>query len=94
MLVVDRGFSFQTFHTPQGERAQIRARYSRAQTQAPIRPTQRFEMEFYGRGAGMVLGVQALPRRAPPQSLRAVRRERAAAARPENRMRHSPRHAL
>ena len=60
MLIVDRGFSFQTFHTPQGDRAQVRARYSRAQTQAPIARSQKFEMEFYGRGAGIVLGVQAL----------------------------------
>lgn len=81
MLIVDRGFNFQTFHTPQGDRAHVRARYSRAQTQAPIARSQKFEMEFYGRGAGMVLGVQALPRRASPQSMRTIRRERDAVVR-------------
>src|SRR5690349_18778433 len=81
MLVVDRGFRFQTLHTPQGERAQVRAFYSRAQTQAPIARSQKFEMEFYGRGGGMVLGVQALPRRATQQSMRTLQRERAAAVR-------------
>ncbi len=81
MEVRDRGFSFQTFHEPAGNVAHVRAAYRRFQTQAPIRRTQKFEMEFFGRGAGMELGVMALPRRAPPQAMSAVRRERAAAVR-------------
>jgi phospholipase C len=81
MEVLDRGFSFQTFHEPAGNVAHVRAAYRRFQTQAPIRRTQKFEMEFFGRGAGMELGVMALPRRATPQAMTAVRRERAAAVR-------------
>jgi phospholipase C len=81
MDVRDRGFSFQTFHEPAGDVAHVRAAYRRFQTQAPIRRTQKFELEFFGRGAGMELGVMALPRRATPQAMMAVRRERAAAVR-------------
>jgi len=81
MNVRDRGFSFQTFHEPAGNVAHVRAAYRRFQTQAPIARTQKFEMEFFGRGAGMELGVMALPRRATPQAMSAVRRERAAAVR-------------
>ena len=84
MDVRDRGFSFQTFHEPAGNVAHVRAAYRRFQTQAPISRTQKFELEFFGRGAGMELGVMALPRRATPQAMAAVRRERAATVRTMN----------
>ena len=79
MEINDRGFSFKTFHEPAGNVAHVRATYRRFQTQAPIARTSKFEMEFFGRGAGMELGVMALPRRATPQAMSAVRRERASA---------------
>jgi phospholipase C len=76
MEVVDRGYHFRTFHDVDGSGVHVRAQYRRFQTQAPIRRTQKFEMDFFGRGAGMVLGVVALPRVAPPAALIAARRER------------------
>ena len=79
MEVLDRGFSFKTFHEPAGNIAHVHAVYRRFQTQAPIRRTQKFELEFFGRGAGMKLGVMALPRRAAPAAMSAARRERDAA---------------
>ncbi len=45
MEIVDRGYSFQTFHETDGNVAHVRAHYRRVQTQAPIRRTQKFEMD-------------------------------------------------
>ena len=75
MEIIDRGYYFQTFHDVDGNVAHVHAQYRRFQTQAPIRRTQKFEMDFFGRGAGMELGVVAQPRRATPQAMLAARRE-------------------
>jgi phospholipase C len=75
MEVIDRGYYFQTFHDTDGNVAHVHAQYRRFQTQAPIRRTQKFEMDFFGRGAGIELGVVAQPRRATPQAMIAARRE-------------------
>jgi phospholipase C len=74
MEVLDRGFSFKTFHDADGDVAHVSAQTRRFQTQAPIRRTQKFEMDFFGRGAGMELGVTAFPRRAVPEAMIAARR--------------------
>ena len=79
MEVLEHGFRFFTIHNADGNVAHVEGHYEREQTQAPIRRTQKFEMDFFGRGAGMVLGVRAPPRRAAPQAMAAVRRERALA---------------
>lgn len=65
MEVLEHGFRFFTIHNADGNVAHVEGHYEREQTQAPIRRTQKFEMDFFGRGAGMVLGVHAPPRRHP-----------------------------
>jgi hypothetical protein len=69
--VLDRGFVFCTHHTQDASNANlalVEGEYRRFQTQAPILRTQKFELEFFGRGAGMQLGVTARPRRVTPQA--------------------------
>ena len=75
MEILDRGFSFKTVHDADGNVAHVQAHYRRFQTQAPIRRTQKFELDFFGRGSSIELGVTALPRRAAPEALIAARRE-------------------
>ena len=77
MEVSDRGFSFKTQHSEDPANpnlANVDATYRRTQTQAAIRRTQPFELEFFGRGLGMELGVRATPRRATPQALVSLNR--------------------
>jgi phospholipase C len=77
MEIKDRGYRFKTVpHEDPNLRnvAHVDGHYERFQKQAPIRKGQDFELEFYGRGGGMVLGVTAMPRRAAPSSMAALRR--------------------
>ena len=74
MQITDRGYSFATIHNADGDIAHVEGRYQRYQTQAPIRRNQPFELEFYGRGAGLTIGVTAIPRRAVPAVMAAARR--------------------
>lgn len=74
MNITDRGYSFATIHDEDGNIAHVRGVYRRFQTQAPIRANQPYELEFYGRGAGLTIGVTAIPRRAAPATMAALRR--------------------
>jgi hypothetical protein len=81
MQLTDRGYRFSTVHNVDGNLAHVDGRYRRFQTQAPIRRNQPFELEFYGRGAGLTLTVTAVPRRAEPAVMAAARRRIAASQR-------------
>lgn len=74
MEILDRGYSFNTVHNEDGNVAHVVGHYRRFQTEAPIERLQDFELAFYGRGAGLELGVTAIPRRAAPAAMAAVRR--------------------
>lgn len=74
MRITDRGYSFATIHNEDGNTAHVEGQYRRFQTQAPIRRNQPYELEFYGRGAGLTVGVTAIPRRAAPAVMAAARR--------------------
>jgi phospholipase C len=74
MQITDRGYRFSTVHNEDGNVAHVQGRYRRFQTQSPIRRNQPYELEFYGRGAGLTLGVTAVPRRAEPAVAAAARR--------------------
>jgi len=74
MDILDRGHRFATVHHVDGNVAHVESHYALTQTQAPLQVNQDFELEFYGKGAGIVLGVTAIPRRAVPAALAASRR--------------------
>lgn len=74
MDIVDRGYRFHTIHNPDGNIAHVEGHYARFQEQAPIRSRQDYELDFYGKGGTIVLGVTALPRRAAPATMAALRR--------------------
>jgi len=82
MEIKDRGYRFKTVHgeDPAARNvAHVLGHYERFQTQAPIRKGQDFELEFFGRGGTIQLGVMAIPRRAAPSSMAALRRAGASA---------------
>jgi Phosphoesterase family len=80
MEILDRGYRFYTRHNDAGNVANVEAFFERFQEQAPIKRNQPFELEFYGKGAGIRLGVTAMPRRKPPTTMAAERRERVSRA--------------
>ncbi|OAN36766.1 hypothetical protein A4X20_06110 [Mycolicibacterium iranicum] len=80
MEILDRGYRFYTRHNDAGNVANVEAFFERFQEQAPIKRNQPFELEFYGKGAGIRLGVTAMPRRQPPEMMAADRRERVSRA--------------
>lgn len=74
MEIKENGYTFRTKHNEDGNIAHVDGYYARFQQQAPIRSNQDFELDFYGLGASIVLGVTALPRRATPATLAAIQR--------------------
>jgi len=80
MEILDRGYRFHTIHNEDGNIAHVVGFFERFQEQAPIRRSQDFELEFYGKGAGLRLGVTAAPRRGVPASMAAARRTRVSRA--------------
>src|SRR5258705_8523255 len=80
MEILDRGYRFHTLHNEAGNIAQGDGFFERFQEQAPIKRNQDYELEFYGKGSGIRLGVTAMPRRAVPTSMAAARRARVARA--------------
>jgi phospholipase C len=76
MDIRDNGYRFWTIHNADGDVAHVEGNYTRWQKEAPIRRNQDFELEFYGMGSSIVLGVTAWPRRAVPATMAAIRRSR------------------
>ncbi len=74
MEILDRGYRFHTLHNEDGNVAHVDGFYERFQEEAPIKRNQDFELEFYGKGAGIRLGVMAKPRRAEPSTMATTRR--------------------
>jgi prepilin-type processing-associated H-X9-DG protein len=72
--ILEPGYRFATVHNEAGNVAHVDGHYERFQTQAPIQSRQRYELEFYGNGAGIELGVTSIPRRAVPAAMAAARR--------------------
>lgn len=75
MDITDRGYRFHTIHNDHGSTARVIGAFQRLQSQAPIRRNQDFELEFYGRGAGIQLFAATLARYAEPATMAAERRE-------------------
>ena len=80
MEILDRGYRFHTLHNEAGNIAHVDGFFERFQEQASIKRNQDYELEFYGKGAGIRLGVTAMPRRAVPTSMAAARRARVSRA--------------
>ena len=77
MEIVDRGYRFKTIHNEDGNIAHVLGIFERFQKQAPIRRNQDYSLDFYGKGAGIRLGVMAYPRRSVPATIAAARRDTA-----------------
>jgi len=82
MEITDRGYRFFTNHNPDpnGKVAHVTSSFRRFQKQAPIRRNQDFELDFYGKGAGIRLGASTQARFAVPATMAANRRASIASA--------------
>jgi len=85
MDILDRGYHFKTIHNEDGSVAHVVAVFERFRKQVPIRRNQDFALEFYGKGAGIRLGVTAHPRCGAPATIAAARRTRIANTRDRER---------
>lgn len=80
MEITDRGYRFLTLPDEDGNIAHVTGFFERFQKQAPIRRNQDFELDFYGKGAGIRLGARTPARYAVPATTAAARRARIASA--------------